>query len=130
MSFLLTFICLAVLTVVVYYGFGWMKGAFGGATPWIAAVLVAVAFAGLVKYSVKFPELDTSTEILELPEPGPTIKALIVGPGSGNSRISVDVSNSGNFTEYLTNPANATATRTAAIQGVAPPKAPFIQPNP
>lgn len=75
MSFLLTFICLAVLTVVVYYGFGWMKGAFGGATPWIAAVLVAVAFAGLVKYSVKFPELDTSTEILELPEPGPTIKA-------------------------------------------------------
>ena len=74
-AFLGTFIGLAVLCAVMYYGFGWMKGAFGGATAWIAAVIVAAAYVGLVKYSVKFPELETSMEIVELPAPGPTIKA-------------------------------------------------------
>jgi len=73
--FLATFIGLAVLCVVSYYGLGWMKGAFGGLTPWIAAVIVAAAYVGLVKYTTKFPELETSFEIVELPEPGPTIKA-------------------------------------------------------
>jgi len=75
MSFLATFIGLAVLCAAMYYGFGWMKGTFGDATPWIAAVFVCAVYVGLVKYSVNFPDLDTSMEITELPPPGPTIKA-------------------------------------------------------
>ena len=74
-SFLATFLGLIVLTAIVYYGLGWMKGVFGDATPWIAAVLIIVAYVGLVKYAINFPELDTSMEIKELPETGPTVKA-------------------------------------------------------
>jgi TRAP-type uncharacterized transport system fused permease subunit len=75
LSFFTTFIGLIVLSAVVYYGLGWMKGAFGAATPWIAVVLVAMAYVGLVKYSTLFPDLDTELEITQLPETGPTVKA-------------------------------------------------------
>jgi TRAP transporter 4TM/12TM fusion protein len=74
-SFLATFLGLIVLTAIVYYGLGWMKDAFGDATPWIAAALIIVAYVGLVKYAIGFPELETSMEIKELPETGPTVKA-------------------------------------------------------
>jgi TRAP-type uncharacterized transport system fused permease subunit len=74
-SFLTTVVGLIVLTAVVYYGLGWMKGAFGAATPWIASVLIVITYVALVKYATNFPELETSLEITELPEPGPTVKA-------------------------------------------------------
>jgi TRAP transporter 4TM/12TM fusion protein len=74
-GFLTTFVGLIVLSAVVYYGLGWMKGAFGAATPWIAIVLLVAGYVGLLKYATLFPELDTDLEIRELPEPGPTIKA-------------------------------------------------------
>ncbi len=74
-SFLATFLGLIVLTAIVYYGLGWMKDVFGAATPWIASVLIIVAYVGLVKYAINFPELDTSMEIKELPETAPTVKA-------------------------------------------------------
>jgi hypothetical protein len=74
-SFLATFLGLIVLTAIVYYGLGWMKDVFGDATPWIAAVLIIIAYVGLVKYAINFPELDTSMEIKELPETAPTVKA-------------------------------------------------------
>ncbi|MBT6139297.1 MAG: TRAP transporter permease [Rhodospirillaceae bacterium] len=75
MGFLLSIIGLSVLTAVVYFGLGWMKGTFGEATVWIATVLLVISYVGLVYYACKFPELDTSLEIIELPDPGPTIKA-------------------------------------------------------
>ena len=74
-SFMATLLGLIVLTAIVYYGLGWMKGAFGDATPWIATMLLVVAYVGLVKYGARFPELETTMEITELPESGPTIKA-------------------------------------------------------
>ncbi len=74
-GFLTTLVGLIVLTAIVYYGLGWTKGAFGAATPWIAAVALAIAYAGLVKYATKFPELEHEIEISELPLPGPTVKA-------------------------------------------------------
>jgi len=52
-----------------------MKGVFGGATAWIAALLVIVAYVALVQYAIRFPELDTEMEITELPDAAPTIKA-------------------------------------------------------
>ena len=75
MSFLLTFLGLVVLTAVVYFGLGWMKGAFGEATLWVSIVLLVIAYVALVYYGCKFPELDTELEITELPDPAPTIKA-------------------------------------------------------
>jgi len=74
-GFLTTFIGLGVITVIVYYGLGWMKDFFGDATIWVASVLLFVAYAALLKYSIRFPELSTELEIKELPEPGPTLKA-------------------------------------------------------
>ena len=74
-SFATTLIGLIVLTAIVYYGLGWMKGVFGEAMPWVAAVLLVVAYLGLLKFSARYPELDTSLEINELPETGPTVKA-------------------------------------------------------
>ncbi|MEE8352114.1 MAG: TRAP transporter fused permease subunit, partial [Rhodospirillales bacterium] len=71
-SFFITLVGLSILTVVVYYGLGWMKGAFGAATPWVASVLLAMSYVGILKYSVGVPELETSMEITELPEARPT----------------------------------------------------------
>jgi len=75
MSFLLTFLGLTVLTVIVYYGLGWMKEAFGEATLWVSVVLLMITYVILVWYGCKFPDLDTDLEILVLPDPAPTIKA-------------------------------------------------------
>ena len=74
-SFLATFLGLIVLTAIVYYGLGWMKGVFGDATPFMAAVLIVIAYVALVKYAIRFPELATDMEIQELPETAPTVKA-------------------------------------------------------
>ncbi len=74
-SFLATFLGLIVLTAVVYYGLGWMKGVFGDASPFIAALLTVIAYVGLVKYALGFPELEHDIDISVLPETGPTVKA-------------------------------------------------------
>ncbi len=74
-SFLATFLGLVVLTAVVYYGLGWMKGVFGDASPFIAALLTIIAYVGLVKYALGFPELEHDIDISVLPETGPTVKA-------------------------------------------------------
>ncbi len=70
-----TFVGLAVLSAVTYFFFGWTKDAFGGATIWIACVVIFCAYLGLIWYSTRFPELPHTIEVDELPEPGPTIKA-------------------------------------------------------
>ena len=75
MMFCLTIVGLAILTAIVYFGLGWMKVAFGEATLWIASVLLVITYIGLVAFGCRYPELDTSMDISELPEAGPTIKA-------------------------------------------------------
>ena len=75
MIFLLTFIGLAVLTAIVYFGLGWMKVAYGEATLWIASVLLMITYIALLYYGCKFPDIDTSLEISELPDAAPTIKS-------------------------------------------------------
>jgi TRAP-type uncharacterized transport system fused permease subunit len=76
--FLSVVIGMMVLTVVVYYGIGWIKDVFGDAASWIVAVLTAIAYVALVRYATRFPELhvdDPDSAITELPEPGPTVKS-------------------------------------------------------
>ncbi|MFC3674812.1 TRAP transporter permease [Ferrovibrio xuzhouensis] len=60
-----------VLCGLVYYGLGWMKGAFGAAASPIAAVLVAAAYVGLVAFRAKHPDLpldDPEKGFLEVPD--------------------------------------------------------------
>ena len=75
MTFLLMIIGMAILTAIVYYGLGWMKVAFGEATLWIVSILLLISYIALVAYGCRVPELPTTMEITELPEPAPTIKA-------------------------------------------------------
>ncbi len=66
------------LTLAVYYGVGWMKGAFGGAATWIAGALLIAVYVGLLAYGQRFPPLqshDSEAQEIKVPEPGPTIQA-------------------------------------------------------
>ena len=61
-----------------YYGIGWIKTLAGDAAIYIVAVLVTIAYLGLLKYATAHPELemdDPNNPVLELPETGPTVKA-------------------------------------------------------
>ena len=73
-GFSMAIIILVVLCAASYYGLGWLKPVAGDATPWIAAVILTVAYVALLKYSSRFPELSTSTDISHCPEPAPTVK--------------------------------------------------------
>ena len=76
LAFVMSIIGLVILSGVVYYGMGWIKTAFGSASPWIAAVLTAIAYVGLVWYGSRFSSgADPHMDISELPQPGPTIKS-------------------------------------------------------
>ncbi|MBU2514584.1 TRAP transporter permease [bacterium] len=77
LSFVGSILGMCIMGIVVYYGIGWLKNVFGEASVWIVAVLVLAAYIGLLKFASRYPELkmdDVGSEILELPEPGPTIK--------------------------------------------------------
>jgi TRAP transporter 4TM/12TM fusion protein len=77
-SFGLTIAGLVIVSAVVYYGLGWIKTVAGPASPWIAALMTMIAYIGLLWYGCRFPPLeidDPNSEVVELPEPGPTIKS-------------------------------------------------------
>ncbi|MBB5321331.1 TRAP transporter permease [Marinobacter oulmenensis] len=68
---------LCVLTLAVYYGVGWLKGALGSAAPWVLTPLLIAAYVALVGYATRFPELEednADSEMDQLPEVGPTVK--------------------------------------------------------
>jgi len=78
MVFAFTVVGLIALTALVYYGIGWIKSLFPTAAVWIVALLTLAAYAGLAWYAARFPELeldDPATSVVELPDPGPTIKS-------------------------------------------------------
>ncbi len=74
-SSVLTFLFLIILGGVTYYGMGWIKTLTGAAAIYIVAVLLMIAYLLLLFYACKVPELDTSHEIDELPQMGPTAQA-------------------------------------------------------
>ena len=68
---------LSILTLVVYYGIGWLKGALGETAPWVLGPLLFAVYVGLVWYATRFPDLeedDPEKAMDELPETGPTVK--------------------------------------------------------
>src|SRR5690554_500339 len=78
LNFVGAFLVLAVLTLAVYYGIGWIKTYLGDWALPVVLFLVAAAYVGLIAYACRFPELemdDPNAEVLELPEVGPTVKS-------------------------------------------------------
>ncbi|MEC9482446.1 MAG: TRAP transporter fused permease subunit, partial [Halomonas sp.] len=76
MGFLAGLIALMALSFGVYYGLGWLKPVLGAATPWVAAVVLAVVYVGLLKVGSKYPELeedDPNDENVKLPQTRPTV---------------------------------------------------------
>jgi len=67
-SFVLTILTLVVLSGIVYYGLGWIKTLAGDNTPWIASLLLILAYVGLVRLACSVPELPTRQAIDELPD--------------------------------------------------------------
>jgi TRAP transporter 4TM/12TM fusion protein len=79
---LLTFVAvicgLVILSGAVYYGVGWTKTVFGDEATWIVGSLAGLVYVALLWYAARYPELhpdDPDTEVIRLPEPGPTIKS-------------------------------------------------------
>ena len=64
-----------IMAGVVYYGMGWIKVVAGNATIYIVSVLLVLAYLLLLALACRVPELDTSTDIKELPALGPTAQA-------------------------------------------------------
>ena len=78
LSFVTTFLGIIIISATVYYGVGWTKDLFGSVATVVLGVLIFIAYVLLVRYSAKFPELmmdDPDSEVLELPEVGPTVKS-------------------------------------------------------
>ena len=78
LSFVGTILGLMILSAAVYYGIGWTKVVFGDAAVWIVGICVVAAYIALLWYASHYPELEVDapdSEILELPDPGPTIKS-------------------------------------------------------
>jgi hypothetical protein len=71
----LTFLFIIIMGGITYYGLGWIKTVAGKATIYIVCVLLFAAYLLLLKFACRVPELDTTTEIDELPELGPTAQA-------------------------------------------------------
>ena len=77
-TFFMVIIGLIVLSGIIYYGFGWVKTVAGSASPWIAGVVILLVYLGLIRYSIRYPDLeidDHHIELIELPETGPTVKS-------------------------------------------------------
>ncbi|MGB5741874.1 MAG: TRAP transporter permease, partial [Sedimenticolaceae bacterium] len=72
------FLLVTGLALIVYYGVGWMKPAFGDSASWIIAGLLAVVYVALIVFGARFPELpldDPNQPVTKLPEPAPTVKS-------------------------------------------------------
>ncbi len=76
---LLTFLLVALGLVIIggctYYGLGWIKTVAGEGAIWIICVLIVVAYLLLIMFACRVPDLEVSTEMLELPPLAATAQA-------------------------------------------------------
>ncbi|MGA6927306.1 MAG: TRAP transporter permease, partial [Desulfosarcina sp.] len=72
-TFIGGFLLMAVLTVVTYYGIGWIKIVAGGASIYIVGVIILAAYLFLLRLACRVPELESSLEIEKLPFLLPTL---------------------------------------------------------
>ena len=75
LGFVSAFLFMIVMGAITYFGLGWIKTVAGGFTIYIVVVLLAIAYLLLIMLACKVPELETTTEITELPPLGATAQA-------------------------------------------------------
>ncbi|MFN3297378.1 TRAP transporter permease [Caldimonas sp.] len=78
LSFGLTVAGFIILSGLVYWGIGWIKGALGDAAIWVIGAGLLAAYIGLLWFGARQPELemdDPNAPVFELPETGPTLKS-------------------------------------------------------
>ena len=75
LGFVSAFLFMIVMGAITYFGLGWIKTVAGGFTIYIVVVLLAIAYVLLIMVACKVPELETTTEITELPPLGATAQA-------------------------------------------------------
>ena len=76
MSFTVAAIC--ALSLIVYFGMGWIRPTFGDAAGYIVFALLTAAYVGLLKLASTVPPLkmeDPNAPVTKLPVPGPTIRS-------------------------------------------------------
>ena len=77
-SFLGSFISIALITAAVYYGIGWSKAYMGDASIYVVSISVLSIYIALVKFAANYPDLEHTPEhqsIEEIPAIGPTLKS-------------------------------------------------------
>ncbi|MFP4137854.1 MAG: TRAP transporter permease [Halomonas sp.] len=75
-GFLAGLLLLMGLSMVVYYGLGWLKPLLGGATPWVVGVVLAGVYVALIRLGSGYPELeldDPNSPVVKLPRTKPTV---------------------------------------------------------
>ncbi len=75
-AFIIAGIC--VLSIAVYYGMGWIRPAFGEASPYVVFALLTAAYVGLLWIASREEPLeidDPNEPVTELPLPGPTVRS-------------------------------------------------------
>jgi len=66
------------LSLIVYYGMGWITGVFGDNSGYAVAALLTAIYVAIVWFCARYPDLeldDPNAPIVSLPLPGPTIKS-------------------------------------------------------
>jgi TRAP transporter 4TM/12TM fusion protein len=75
---LIGFFATAAISMVVYYGIGWIKPLFGQYASLVIGVVLLAVYILLVRFSSRYPDLeldDPNSDVVELPEVGPTVKS-------------------------------------------------------
>jgi len=78
LGFVGTFLGLVLLGGAIYYGVGWIKDLTPTFAIWIICAVLMVAYLGLMRFAVNYPELemdDPNAPIFTVPRTGPTIKS-------------------------------------------------------
>ncbi|WP_378943274.1 TRAP transporter permease [Paracoccus sp. R86501] len=75
-AFIIAGIC--ALSIAVYYGMGWIRPAFGEASPYVVFALLTAAYVGLLWIASREEPLeidDPNAPVTALPLPGPTVRS-------------------------------------------------------
>ena len=77
-NIIMTVCGVVILANAIYYGLGWIKTVAGDASLFVIGALMLAMYLVLLKFEARYPELqldDPNQPIIELPDPGPTLKS-------------------------------------------------------
>jgi TRAP transporter 4TM/12TM fusion protein len=75
-GFLTGLLLLMALSLVVYYGLGWLKPLLGDAAFWVISAGLVAVYLGLLRLGARYPELeldDPNAPVVSLPQTRPTV---------------------------------------------------------